>query len=117
MLNYAAEDADITLQLRYKLEPLLDDLGMKTLFNDIEMPLIPVLASMEAEGVKLDVEVLKKFSKQLESEIKEIENEIYALSGEEFNIGSPKQLGIVLFEKLKIDSKPKKDKDKPIFNQ
>jgi len=110
VLNYAAEDADITLQLRYKLEPLLDDLGMKTLFNDIEMPLIPVLASMEAEGVKLDVEVLKKFSKQLESEIKEIENEIYALSGEEFNIGSPKQLGIVLFEKLKIDSKPKKTK-------
>jgi len=110
VLNYAAEDADITLQLRKKLEPKLAESGVMKLFDEIEIPLIPVLASMEAEGVKLDVEVLKAFSQQLEVEISTVEQEIYTLSGEEFNIGSPRQLGIILFEKLNIAKNPKKTK-------
>lgn len=110
VLNYAAEDADITLQLRETLEPMLAESGVIKLFEEIEIPLIPVLASMEAVGVKLDVEVLKSFSKQLEEEILVVEQEIYALSGEEFNIGSPRQLGIILFEKLNIAKNPKKTK-------
>ena len=110
VLNYAAEDADITLQLREKLEPMLAESGVTKLFEEIEIPLIPVLASMEAEGVKLDVEVLKTFSKQLETEISAVEQEIYSLSGEKFNIGSPRQLGLILFEKLNIAKNPKKTK-------
>ncbi|MBE0637735.1 MAG: DNA polymerase I [Bacteroidales bacterium] len=110
VLNYAAEDADITLQLRKKLEPQLEEFGVKKLFDEIEVPLVSVLSSMEAEGIKLDVQVLRVFSSQLEGEIAEVEREIYTLSGEEFNIGSPKQLGIILFEKLNITKNPKKTK-------
>lgn len=110
VVNYAAEDADITLQLRNKLEPQLKEFGVRKLFDEIEMPLVPVLSSMEAEGVKLDVGVLNVFSKQLGSEIEVVENEIYLLAGERFNIGSPKQLGIILFEKLNITKNPKKTK-------
>ncbi len=108
--EYAAEDADITLQLKKVFEPKLKETGVEKLFNEIEMPLVPVLASMEAEGVKLDVEVLKEFSKKLEGEIKELEKKIFELAGTEFNISSPKQLGEVLFERLLISSKPKKTK-------
>jgi DNA polymerase I len=112
VLRYAAEDADITLRLREKLEPMLDEHGVKKLFDKIEMPLVPVLASMEAEGVKLDVETLKKFSLQLEREIALVEIEIFEIAGQRFNIASPKQLGVVLFEKLNITSKPKRTKTK-----
>jgi DNA polymerase-1 len=110
VMMYAAEDADITLQLRNKIEPLLQKAGLRKLFDEIEMPLIPVLASMEAYGVKLDRDTLKTFSKQLENEINQVEGEIFEMAGEMFNIASPKQLGVILFEKLKISDKPKKTK-------
>jgi DNA polymerase I len=110
VMLYAAEDADITLQLRQKIEPLLNDANLKKLFDEIEMPLVPVLASMEAFGVKLDKDTLRTFSKQLENEINEVEGEIFQMAGEMFNIASPKQLGVVLFDKLKISENPKKTK-------
>ena len=110
--EYAAEDADITLQLKLVFEPLLDETKTRKLFDEIENPLVPVLASMEAEGVKLDIETLKDYSKQLETEIDELVKQIHELAGEEFNISSPKQLGIILFEKLKITDKPKLTKTK-----
>lgn len=105
--EYAAEDADITLQLKGKLAPLLPEAGAERLFNDIEMPLMPVLTSMEIQGIKIDVGNLRQFSRELEKDLALIENEIYQLAGEKFNISSPKQLGVILFEKLKIDDKPK----------
>ena len=108
--EYAAEDADITLQLKEVFEPKLKDTGTEKLFRDIEMPLVPVLASMEAEGVKLDVKVLKEFSQKLEKEIERIQKEIFEMAGMEFNIASPKQLGEVLFERLLITTRPKKTK-------
>ncbi len=110
--EYAAEDADITLQLKYKLKPLLKETKTQKLFEEIEIPLVPVLASMEAEGVKIDINNLKDYSKVLQIEINEVEKEIHDLAGEEFNIGSPKQLGIILFEKIKISDKPKLTKTK-----
>ncbi len=108
--EYAAEDADITLQLRKVFEPKLKETGTEKLFKEIEMPLVPVLASMEAEGVKIDVNTLNEIGKELEREIKTIEQQIYDEAGVVFNIGSPKQLGEVLFEKMHITDKPKKTK-------
>jgi len=108
--EYAAEDADITLQLKDIFEPELKKTGTHRLFEETEMPLVPVLASMEAEGIKLDVPALNEFSIQLEKEITKIEATIFELAEVEFNIASPKQLGEVLFEKLVISSKPKKTK-------
>ncbi len=108
--EYAAEDADITLQLKEVFEPKLKETGTEKLFNEIEMPLVPVLANMEAEGVKLDTKTLAEFSKKLEKEIENIQQQIYEMAGVEFNIASPKQLGEVLFEKLVISNKPKKTK-------
>ncbi len=108
--EYAAEDADITLQLKNHFEPELKKSDALKLFDETEMPLVPVLASMETEGIKLDVEALNDFSKQLQEEIIDLEKEIFELSGYEFNIASPKQLGEVLFEKLAITDKPKKTK-------
>ncbi len=108
--EYAAEDADITLQLKAVFEPQLKETGTLKLFEEIEMPLVPVLASMEAEGVKLDIKALNAYSVELEKDIREIEKKIYELAGTEFNIASPKQLGEVLFEKLQISDKPKKTK-------
>ncbi len=108
--EYAAEDADITLQLKAVFEPMLQESKVRDLFDKIEVPLVPVLAAMEAEGVNLDTETLGAISKELESEIEKVETEIYEISGEKFNIASPKQMGIVLFEKLKISDKPKKTK-------
>lgn len=105
--DYAAEDADITLQLREILEPLLDKNNVRKLFDEIEIPLVHVLGSMEAVGVNLDTESLKVISDQLADEIKIVTDEIFEMAGEEFNISSPKQLGIILFEKLKITDKPK----------
>lgn len=105
--EYACEDADITLQLRKEFEPLLRENNLTDLFEKIEVPLIPVLSSMEKEGVKLDTDVLKEISAKLENELQEIENKIYELAGEKFNIASTKQLGVILYEKLKITDKPK----------
>ena len=108
--DYAAEDADITLQLRHALEPKLNESNLTKLFDDVEMPLIPVLASMETEGVAIDPNALHEFSHQLEKEIAEAEKDVYASAGMKFNIASPKQLGEVLFDVLKIDPKAKKTK-------
>lgn len=109
---YACEDADITLQLKNVLQPLLEKDEMVELFYDLEIPLISVLSEMEIEGVRIDKEALTNFSKKLESEISRVEKEVFRLAGTEFNIGSPKQLGEVLFNKLKIVEKPKKTKTK-----
>ena len=108
--EYAAEDADITLQLYEKLLPLLKENGVEKLFYEIEMPLVPVLSRMEANGVRIDTQNLQQISDEFGGEIQKIEEEIYALAGTPFNIASPKQLGEVLFEKLKIDEKAKKTK-------
>ncbi|MCR5659777.1 MAG: DNA polymerase I [Bacteroidales bacterium] len=108
--EYAAEDADVTLQLYEKLLPLLKENSAEKLFHDIEMPLVPVLSRMEANGVKIDTENLQQISEEFGGEIHKIEEEIYALAGTPFNIASPKQLGEILFEKLKIDEKAKKTK-------
>ena len=108
--EYAAEDADITLQLREVFEPKLKETGTEKLFYETEMPLVPVLAAMEAEGVKLDTETLATFGEELAVEIAGMEKEIYEMAGTEFNIASPKQLGEVLFERLNLSSKPKKTK-------
>ena len=110
--DYACEDADITLQLRDVFEPMLTDTGTIDLFNKIEMPLVPVLASMEAEGVKLETSTLEEFSEELQQGITELEKEIKDLAGTDFNIASPKQLGEILFEKLKVTEKPRLTKTK-----
>ena len=108
--EYACEDADITLQLKNKLEPELKRLECEDLFYNIEMPLMPVLAEMEMNGVCLDTESLAETSKQFTTRMNEIEQRIYELAGEPFNIASPKQVGEVLFDKLKIVEKAKKTK-------
>ena len=108
--EYAAEDADITLQLKNKLDPELTKYGAEDLFWNIEMPLMPVLAEMEMNGVRIDTESLKETSNVLTARMKDIEKHIYELAGVEFNIASPKQVGEVLFDKLKIVEKAKKTK-------
>ena len=108
--EYAAEDADITLQLYEKLSPMLKENGVEKLLNDIEMPLVPVLSRMEANGVKIDTENLKQISDEFGRQIQQVEERIYEAAGMPFNIASPKQLGEVLFEKLRIDEKAKKTK-------
>jgi len=108
--EYAAEDADITLQLKNKLEPELKKFECEDLFYNIEMPLMPVLAEMEMNGVCLDTESLKETSEILTKRMLDIEKRIYELAGEQFNIASPKQVGDILFEKLKIVEKAKKTK-------
>lgn len=102
--DYACEDADLTFRLEDALEPELDKFEMRELFETIEMPLVPVLVHMEQAGVKLDIEELKKYAVTLREQIIQVEKEIFELSGEEFNISSPKQLGLILFEKMKISS-------------
>ena len=108
--EYACEDADITLQLKNKLEPEVKRLECEDLFYNIEMPLMPVLAEMEMNGVCLDTESLAETSKQFTARMNEIEQRIYELAGEQFNIASPKQVGEILFDKLKIVEKAKKTK-------
>ena len=108
--EYAAEDADITLRLKNKLEPELKKFECENLFYNIEMPLMPVLAEMEMNGVCLDTESLKETSEILTKRMLDIEKRIYELAGEQFNIASPKQVGDILFEKLKIVEKAKKTK-------
>ena len=108
--EYAAEDADVTLRLKNKLEPELKKFECEKLFYDIEMPLMPVLAEMEMNGVCLDVESLKETSTILTNRMNELEKHIYELAGQQFNIASPKQVGEILFDKLKIVEKAKKTK-------
>ena len=108
--EYACEDADITLQLKNKLEPELKKHECENLFYNIEMPLMPVLAEMEMNGVCLDTESLAETNKQFTTRMNEIEQRIYELAGQQFNIASPKQVGEILFDKLKIIEKPKKTK-------
>lgn len=108
--DYAAEDADITLRLYNVLKPRLKEADVEDLFYNIEMPLVPVLAEMEMNGVLLDTNALAETSKVLTERMKQIEKEIYDLAGHEFNIASPKQVGEVLFGEMKIVDKPKKTK-------
>lgn len=108
--KYGCEDADIALQLKDKLEPLLDLQGCKELFYNIEMPLVKVLAEMEMNGVLIDLDSLKETSIIFNKRLQGIEKEIFEIAGEEFNISSPKQVGEILFGKLKIIENPKKTK-------
>lgn len=108
--EYAAEDADVTLKLKNVLEPMLKEKEVEDLFYNIEMPLMPVLAEMEMNGVRLDTDALKEVSKLFTSRMLEYEKHIYELAGEQFNISSPKQVGDILFDKMKITDKPKKTK-------
>lgn len=108
--EYAAEDADITLKLKNVFEPMIEKSDARSLFYDVEMPLVNVLAEMEMNGVVLDVNTLKETSDEMTGRLEKMEKEIYELVGEEFNITSPKQVGEILFEKLKIVDKPKKTK-------
>ena len=108
--EYAVEDADITLQLKQYFVKELDSAGTNKLFNEIEMPLVKVLADMEIEGINLDEDYLGTLSRKLTEDIAQLEENIYKEAGEEFNIGSPKQLGEILFGKLKLVDKPKKTK-------
>ena len=110
LYEYACEDADITLQLKNRLEPELKKANCEQLFYNMEMPLMPVLAEMELTGVCLNTESLRQTSKDLTIRMNEIENRIYELAGEKFNISSPKQVGDILFGKMKIIEKPKKTK-------
>ncbi len=108
--EYAAEDADITLQLKHCLAPLILKKEVSKVFNEVENPLMPVLVDMEFEGVKVDTQFLNEYSKVLEVEAKESEEKVYAAAGVRFNLASPKQLGEVLFEVMKLDDKAKKTK-------
>jgi DNA polymerase-1 len=108
--EYAAEDADITFQLKNVFVPILKKDNLEELFYKVEMPLVEVLAEVERNGVKIDVEALNLYSKDLEKELKDIEQSIYNLAGEPFNISSPQQMGKILFDKLKLMDKPKKTK-------
>ena len=108
--EYACEDADVTLKLKNVLEPKLKESGVEHLFYDIEMPLVPVLAEMEMNGVCIDTDSLNETSKIFTNRMHELEQRIYELAGEKFNIASPKQVGDILFGKMKIIDKPKKTK-------
>ncbi|CAL2105771.1 DNA polymerase I [Tenacibaculum sp. 190524A02b] len=108
--EYAVEDADVTLQLKEHFTKELDSGNVTKLFNEVETPLVSVLTAMEIEGVNLNTDFLKSLSNDLSTDIQELEKRIYEQAGEEFNIASPKQLGPILFEKLKLVDKPKKTK-------
>lgn len=108
--EYAAEDADVTWQLYERFKPLIIDNQLERLFHEIEMPLVRVLSKMESNGVKIDIESLQRISMEQADDILEIENSIYEYAGLRFNIGSPKQLGEVLFDRLKIKAPAKKTK-------
>ena len=110
--DYSCEDADLTFQLKQKIDPDLDKSGVRELFETLEMPLVPVLVHMENAGVKINSEELNAYAKVLLEQIIQIEKEIIELAGVSFNVSSPQQLGIILFEKLKIDSDAKKTKTK-----
>ncbi len=108
--KYACEDADVTLKLKNILEKELKENGVEDLFHKIEMPLVPVLAYMERNGVRIDTEALKETSRHFTLRMNQIEEEVHQLAGTDFNIASPKQVGEVLFDRLKITDKAKKTK-------
>ena len=108
--EYAGEDADITLQLKHKFQPLLEETSTLKLAEEVEFPLVQVLANVELNGVKIDEPTLQNFSKEIEKDVKRLESQIYKKAGVTFNIASPKQLGEVLFDKLQLDPKAKKTK-------
>ena len=108
--KYACEDADVTLKLKQVLENELETNGVKKLFEEIEMPLVPVLAYIERNGVRIDTDALKETSRHFTARMNQIEEEVHQLAGMEFNIASPKQVGEVLFDRLKIVEKAKKTK-------
>ncbi len=108
--DYAAEDADITLQLKHIFSPLLKEKNVEKVFNEVENPLVKVLTDMEFEGIKIDESFLNDYSKELDIEAKRSEESVYTQAGVRFNLASPKQLGEVLFEKLQLDPKAKKTK-------
>lgn len=110
VFNYAAEDADITFQLKTILEPLLKESKQERVYYEVEAPIISVLAKMEATGVRIDPDTLRKFSGELEIEINALSDRIHELAGTDFNLNSPKQLGQILFDVLKLDPKAKKTK-------
>ncbi len=110
LTEYAVEDADITLQLKEYFEKELTSSKLTKLFNEVELPLVTVLTSMEIEGINLNKEFLASLSKEITIDIERLEKDIYSQAGKEFNIASPKQLGDILFEKLKLVDKPKKTK-------
>lgn len=110
VVEYAGEDADITLQLKDKINKDIEAKEADKLLLDLELPLMPVLASMEREGIRLDKDMLADYSEKLGVEIESIEDKIYQHAGLPFNIGSPKQVGEILFERLKVTNKPKKTK-------
>ncbi|GAB4032020.1 DNA polymerase I [Spirosoma jeollabukense] len=110
VVDYAAEDADITLQLKETFAPRLEKDNLHKLFDQVEMPLVQVLTDLELEGVTLDTNALADLSATLEIDMRQVQQEIFAIAGEPFNIGSPKQLGEVLFDKLKLDKNAKKTK-------
>jgi DNA polymerase I len=108
--EYAAEDADVTLQLREKFDPLLKEKEVEVVFRDIENPLVPVLATVEFEGIRIDEGFLKSYSDELQKDIATAEESVYEQAGVRFNLASPKQLGEVLFDHMKLDDKAKKTK-------
>ena len=108
--DYASEDADITLQLKSVFDKEIKVNNLGKIFYDIEIPMINVLSEMETEGIKIDISYLEKLDKEFEEDLKKLKKEIFKKSGEEFNLNSPKQLGEILFDKLKLVSKPKKTK-------
>ena len=108
--DYASEDADITLQLKSIFDKEIEVNNLSKIFYDIEIPMINVLSEMETEGIKIDTSYLEKLDKEFEEDLEKLKKEIFKKSGEEFNLNSPKQLGEILFDKLKLVSKPKKTK-------
>ena len=100
--DYACEDADVTLQLKHVFEPMLQELGLLGLLNDVENPLVPVLADIEYEGIRIDSGAMNEYSAELQGYITELETQIFREAGQEFNIGSPKQLGEILFDKMDL---------------
>ena len=108
--EYASEDADITLQLKHIFTPLLKEKSVEKVFHEVENPLVRVLTAMEFEGIRVDMDFLNDYSRQLEKEAKQAEENVYQQAGVKFNLASPRQLGEVLFDKLKLDPKAKKTK-------
>jgi DNA polymerase-1 len=108
--EYAVEDADVTLQFKTVFEPQLQQLEVRRVFDEVEIPLVPVLRDIEFEGVRVDMAFLRDYSKLLEEEARTHEAKVYEIAGQKFNLGSPRQLGEVLFEQMKLDPKAKKTK-------
>ena len=108
LAEYACEDADITLQVSKVIRPDIEKRGVSQVCYEVECPLIPVLVDMEFQGIRLDAIALERFSHQLDREIDDLRSNIFEAAGHEFNIDSPKQLGVILYEELVLDEKPKK---------